>query len=224
LAHEFSHSYTLALVRYFAIWQHFFLRDISTIQKEAKELIQLSTEQGFPIWLAFGKLLEGWTLAMEGQGEVGIAQISKAASDILATGMEQKRPFNQAILAEVYGNAGKFEQGFHLLAEAQASVKKTGERLWEAEIHRLEGKLLLAMSAENQSEAEICFQQALDVARHQKAKSLELRAAMSLSRLWQGQGKRTEAQKLLAEIYGWFTEGFDTADLKNAKMLFEELS
>ena len=103
-------------------------------------------------------------------------------------------------------------------------VEDTGERFWEAELYRLKGELLLRHTIPNEHQAAACFQQALDVARHQQAKSLELRAAMSLSRLWQQQGKRAEARELLAPIYGWFTEGFDTADLQEAKALLEELS
>ena len=111
-----------------------------------------------------------------------------------------------------------------MLAEAVAAAHNVGERWYEAERHRLKGDLLLALSADHQAEAEACFQQALAVARHQQAKSWELRAAMSLSRLWQRQGKRAAARELLAPIYGWFTEGFDTADLQEAKALLEELT
>jgi predicted ATPase len=111
-----------------------------------------------------------------------------------------------------------------VLAEAVAAAQNIGERWFEAELHRLKGDLLLALSMDHQAEAEVCFQQALDVARHQQARSWELRAAMSLSRLWQRQGKRAEAHELLAPIYGWFTEGFDTADLQEAKVLLEALA
>jgi predicted ATPase len=115
-------------------------------------------------------------------------------------------------------------EGLTLLDEALALVHKTGEGWPEAELHRLKGELLLSLSADNQVEAEGCFHQALATARRQQAKALELRAAMSLSRLWQQQGKRTEAHQLLAEIYGWFTEGFDTPDLQDAKALLEALA
>ena len=111
-----------------------------------------------------------------------------------------------------------------MLAEALDSVDTTEECWWEAELYRLKGELLLALSADNAAAAETCFHQALVIARRQQAKSLELRAAMSLSRLWQQQGKRAEAYQLLAETYGWFTEGFDTADLQEAKALLAELS
>ena len=108
--------------------------------------------------------------------------------------------------------------------EALAAVHKTGERFYEAELYRLQGELLLAQSARQTAEAEACFHQALDVARHQQAKSLELRAAMSLTRLWQRQGKRDAARQLLTEVYGWFTEGFDTADLQEAQALLAALA
>ncbi len=119
---------------------------------------------------------------------------------------------------------GQPEEGLRVLTEAQAAAQARGERFLEAELDRLKGELLLALSADKQAEAETCFQQALDVARRQQAKSWELRAAMSLSRLWRQKGKREEAHQLLAPIYSWFTEGFDTADLREAKVLLEELS
>jgi predicted ATPase len=134
------------------------------------------------------------------------------------------RPYFLALLAEAYGRGGQVEEGLCALAEALAAVEKTGERFYEAELHRLTGELLLARAAANQAEAEGCLRRALDVARHQQAKSLELRAAMSLSHLWQRQGKRDEARRLLAGIYGWFSEGLDTKDLQEAQVLLDGLS
>ena len=128
------------------------------------------------------------------------------------------------MLAEAYGADGQAEEGLRLLAEALTGVSHRGERFWEAELHRLQGELLLALSTDHQAEAEACFHQALDIARRQEAKALELRAATSLSCLWQRQGKRAEAYELLAPVYGWFTEGFDTADLREAKALLEALA
>jgi predicted ATPase len=128
------------------------------------------------------------------------------------------------VLADVSAHVGHTEDGLQALAEAHTLVEQHEERYWEAEIHRLRGVLLLRQAMPQQEEAEGWLQRALDVARRQEAKSLELRAAMSLSRLWQQQGKRAEARELLAPIYDWFTEGFDTADLQEAKMLLEELS
>jgi predicted ATPase len=134
------------------------------------------------------------------------------------------RPRYLAHLAEAYGQVGQTEEGLTTLAEALATAHKTGDRYWEAELHRLKGELLLTLSAEKHTEAETCFHQALEIARQQQAKSLELRAATSLSRLWQRQGKRDEARQLLAPIYGWFTEGFDTADLQDSRALLEALA
>jgi predicted ATPase len=132
-------------------------------------------------------------------------------------------PYHLALLAEVSAQVGQTAEGLEALAEALATVAQSAARWWEAELHRLRGELLLQHSVASPEEAETCFQQALDVARRQEAKSLELRAAMSLARLWHQQDKRAEAKALLAPIYGWFTEGFDTADLQEAKALLEEL-
>ena len=129
-----------------------------------------------------------------------------------------------ALLAEVYSKAGQTVEGLNVVAEALARAHQTECRYYEAELHRIKGELLLTQAAPDEQQADACFQNALNVARGQSAKSLELRAAMSLSRLWQRQGKRDEARTLLAEIYGWFSEGFDTADLKTAKALLEELA
>jgi predicted ATPase len=132
-------------------------------------------------------------------------------------------PYFLALLAEAYGNAGQADDGLQVLAEALMLVDKTGERLWEAELHRLQGELLLRQAIPDTTQAEPCFQQALTIARRQQAKSLELRAAMSLAQLWHQQGKQAEARALLAEVYGWFTEGFDTADLQEARALLTVL-
>ena len=128
------------------------------------------------------------------------------------------------MLAEVCDHLGYPEDGLQALAEAHTLVEQQEERYWEAEVYRLQGVLLLRQTETPQAEAETWLRQALDIARRQEAKALELRAAMSLSRLWQQQGKRTEAYELLAPIYGWFTEGFDTADLQDAKALLAELT
>jgi predicted ATPase len=155
---------------------------------------------------------------------LGIVQMREGMAACRATGAEADRPYYLALVAEAYGREGRYSEGLAMLEEALALVDQSEERYWEAELHRLKGELLLARSAENQVEAEACLHQALAVARRQQAKSLELRAAMSLSRLWQHQGKPETARHLLAESYGWFTEGFDTADLREAKALLAELS
>src|SRR5262249_45847975 len=134
------------------------------------------------------------------------------------------RPHRLSLLAEAYGQAGQPEAGLRVLAEALTLVEATAERGWEAELHRLKGGLLPQCSHPDVSQAAACFQQALDVARSQQAKALELRAALSLSRLWQQQGQRAAAHALLAPLYGWFTEGFETPDLQEAKVLLAELA
>ena len=141
-----------------------------------------------------------------------------------ATGGEILRPYFLALLAEAHGTLGEPEAGLTVLAEALTLVDTTGEHWYEPELYRLKGELLLQLSSDNQAEAETCFHQAMAIAQNQQAKSLELRAATSLARLWQQQGKRQEAHDLLAPVYHWFTEGFDTADLQDAKALLDELA
>ena len=157
------------------------------------------------------------------QIEEGIAQMRQGLAAWRATGAQVLRPYGLALLAEASAQVGQIEKGLTLLAEAMTVANDTGERRWDAELHRLKGELLLAHTRESDLEAESCFGQALDIARRQEAKSWELRAAMSLSRLWQRQGKSVAARQLLTPIYGWFTEGFDTADLQEAKALLDEL-
>jgi len=163
-------------------------------------------------------------LTQQGQVEEGIAQMSQAVAAYRAMGTMNLTTFMLASLAEVHGRAGQSEEGWRVLAETLAVVDQTDERFWEAEIHRLKGELLLSQTTADAQQAEACFRYALSTARRQQAKSLELRAAMSLSRLWQQQGKRAEAHALLAPVYGWFTEGFDTADLQEAKALLDALA
>jgi predicted ATPase len=223
LAQELPHRFSLAAALGYAAWQHQLRREGPTVQARAEAAISLSTEQGFPHWLVVGTFLRGWALAAQGQAEEGIAQLQQGLAAWRAIGTKLGLPAILLLLAEAYGKAGQVEVGLQTLAEALALVNQTQERVYEAELYRLQGELLLARSAEHYAEAETCFRQALDVARHQQAKSWELRAATSLSRLWQQQGKRAEARELLASIYGWFTEGFDTADLQDARALLHEL-
>ncbi len=139
------------------------------------------------------------------------------------SGAEQLQSYLLGRLAEAYGIDGQVEKGLATLAEALDFVERTDERYYEAELYRLQGELLLQQSPDNAAEAAASFHRALDVSRHQEAKSWELRAATSLARLWQQQGKKAEARELLAPVYNWFTEGFDTEDLKDAQALLKEL-
>jgi predicted ATPase len=168
--------------------------------------------------------MQGWAQAAQGDGEAGLVQMCQGLTAYQATGARLLVPYVQALIAEVYGRLRQEAVGLTVLAEACEMVVQTGGRFYEAELHRIKGELLQTQSSANHTEAETCFHHALAIARHQQARSWELRAAMSLARLWQSQGKRTEAYALLAPIYGWFTEGFDTADLRDAKALLEALT
>jgi predicted ATPase len=224
LAQELSHPFSLAFALAFAAWLHQLRREGQAAQEWAEAAIALATDQGFPFWESWGTVLRGWALAEQGQSAEGIAQMGQGIAAWRATGAELQRPYYLALLAEAYGKAGQAEEGLSVLAEALTAVHKTGERQYEAELYRLKGELLLKQDIPDVQEAESCLRQAVAVAYQQQAKSLELRAAMSLSRLWQHYGKRVEARELLAPVYGWFTEGFDTADLQEAKVLLAALS
>jgi predicted ATPase len=224
LAHEPPHPHTLALARCWASYVYQFRGDVPAVHEQAEAAVALSIEQGFPFWAAAGTILRGWALAMQGQGEAGMAEVCQGIAAYRATGAALLVPYYCTVLAEVSAHLGHPEDGLQALVEAHTLMEQQEERYWDAEVCRLRGVLLLRQPGASQAEAEAWLQQALDVARRQEAKSLELRAAMSLARLWQQQGKQAEARELLASVYGWFTEGFDTADLQEAKTLLEELS
>jgi predicted ATPase len=213
LAHELLHPFTLAYARCMAAFVYQFRREVSAVLAQAEAAVTLATEQGFPLWAAFGTSARGWALVMQGHGEVGMAQAHQGIASWRVTGAASGVPYMCTLLAEMCDHLGHTEDGLQALSEASTLVEQHDERWWEAEVCRLRGVLLLKQPGTSQAEAEAWLQRALDVARRQEAKSLELRAAMSLSRLWQQQGKQAEAHALLAPIYGWFTEGFDTVDL-----------
>jgi predicted ATPase len=224
LAHELSHPYSLAWALCWAAIVSQLRRDVPAVHEHAEATVALSTEQGFPLWAASGTSLRGWALALQGQGAEGIAQVRQGIAAGRATGAMLRVPYFSALLAEVAAHLGHPEDGLQALAEAHTLMEQHEERWWEAEIARLRGVFLLRQPEAPQAEVESWLQRALDVAHRQEAKSLELRAAMSLSHLWQQQGKQAEARALLAPVYGWFTEGFDTADLQEAKALLEALT
>jgi len=223
LAHELSHPYSLAWAQCWAALVSQWRRDVPDAHEHAEAAVALSTAQDFPQWVAMGTSVRGWALTMQGQGEEGIAQVRQGITAWRATGAALHVPYFCTVLADVCDRLGHSEDGLQALAEAHTLVEQQEERCWEAEISRLRGVLLLRQPGTPQAEAETWLQRALDVARRQEAKALELRAAMSLSRLWQQQGKQAEARALLAPVYGWFTEGFDTADLQEARALLNEL-
>jgi predicted ATPase len=221
-------------------------REAQATQEWAEKTLALCTEQGFALILAGAAVLQGWALTEQGRGEEEIAKMRQGLAAWRATGAETSQPLYFALLAEAYENTRQAEEGLNVIAEALKLVEKTGERRFEAELYRLKGELTLQWENKEQrtgsteqksknpnsqsqildprSEAEACFLKAIEVARRQQAKSLELRASVSLARLWRAQGKRSEAHHTLSEVYNWFTEGFDTKDLQEAKTLIEELS
>jgi transcriptional regulator with AAA-type ATPase domain/predicted ATPase len=224
LAQELAHPFSLAVALAYAAMFHQFRREAQATRERAEAAIALCRTHGFTYYLAWATILRGWAVAAQGQPEVGLAQMVQGLDALRATGGEVRLPYYLALLAEVSGHAGQIEAGRRLLAEALAHVHTKAEHWWEAELYRLQGELRLARAGDQSTDAEACVQQALALARRQHAQVLELRAAMSLSRLWQRQSKRSEAGALLAPIYGRFTEGFETADLQEARTLLDALT
>ncbi len=222
LAQQSAHPHSLAYALTVAASFHQYRREVRCIQERAEAATSLATEQGFPHQM-IGSLLHGWVLAQQGQAQEGVEQMHQVLIAHRGTGAVANLSYFLALLAEAHGTLGEPEAGLAALAEALTLADTTGERWYESEIYRLKGELLLQQASDHQAEAETCFHHALAIARNQQAKSFELRTATSLARLWQQQGKRDEAWQVLAEVYNWFTEGFDTADLKDAKALLHEL-
>jgi predicted ATPase len=224
IAREVGHPFSVAFAQNIAAVIHHFRREIPAVQELAEANITLSTEQRIAQWLAQGIVHRGWALVEQGQRAQGITYLHQGLAAWRSTGAELMVPYYLSLVAEGYGKEGRTEDGLTLVTEALVRINNTGECWAEADLHRLKGELLLSASVDNHAEAEHSFQQALTLARRQQAKSWELRAAMSLGRFWQQQGKRAEAYDLLAPVYGWFTEGFDTADLQEAKALLNEFA
>jgi adenylate cyclase len=223
LAQQSAYPFSVAFALGLSATCHALRREVRLTQERAEAVISLAKDQGFPYWMAVGALMCGWALAHQGQGKEGVEQMTQGLRAYRATGAVALQPYFLALLAEAHGTLRQSEAGLTVLTEALTRVDTTGERWYESEIYRLQGELLLQQTLDNQVKAESCFCHALDLARSQQAKSLELRTATSLARLWQRQGKRAEARQVLGDVYGWFTEGFDTADLKDAKALLDAL-
>ena len=229
LAQESLNPFSLAYSLNFVSLVNQFRREGQAAKERAGAVIALCTEHGFPFYSAYATVVRGWALAAQGQSAEGMAQIRDGLTASRDTGSELLRPFFLGMLAEALWGAGQAEEGLTTVAEALTLVDQTKERFYEAELHRLKGALTLQSQATGQTsevagEAEACFQKAIEIAQQQRAKSWELRAATSLARLWQGQNKQAEARALLSDIYNWFTEGFDTQDLQEAKSLLEKLA
>ena len=223
LARELAHPFSLVYALVFGCRLHAFRWEWQAAQEQAEDAFTLATEHGFALWVASSTRSKGLALAMQGREEVGLAQFQQGVAAIRATGSLISQPAYLAQLAKVYGRRGQTAEGLAALAEALDLTENYGSGWMLPEMHRLKGELLLEHAHSDADVAETCFRKALEVARQQQAKTLELRAATSLARLWRHQSKPREAHDLLASVYDWFSEGFDTTDLKEAKALLEEL-
>ncbi len=200
-----------------------FCREVQNTAERALATLALAIEHGLPLWIGMATAMHGWTLSVDGQSAHGLSRIRDGLSVLARTGDRLLHPYYVAMLAEALGKAGQVDEGLSALDEAIQSYRKSGVPYWDSELQRLNGELLLAKDEPDAAAAEACFHRSIEIAQAQSAKSLELRAATSLARLWSDQGERQRAHDLLAPVYGWFTEGFDTADLKDAKALLDEL-
>jgi predicted ATPase len=244
LVRDGSDHLSLAAARHYSANLHQLRREVDETRRVAEELLLQAGEQGVTWWLEGGRALRGWALAQQGRWSEGVAQVREGIAGHRASGIEMRQTFQLALLAESLREGGRIDEGLAVAAEALDIVEATGERFYEAELHRLRGELLRrheagdgrASPAERAAahphdpdpseltEAEACFRRALLVARRQGAKSLELRAALSLARLLRDCGQPADGHRLLATTFGWFTEGWDTQDLEDARALLEELT
>jgi len=224
IAEEASHPVSRASALSWAAALHQLRGEIGRTREVAEINLALTAEEIIPFFRSHAVMFRGWARVEEGQGEEGIAQLREGLAAYRALGAELECTHWLALLAEAYRDSGRPAEALRLIAEALDHVTQTGVVYYEAELHRLEGELRPRLDAGDEQRAETSFRHALEIARKQQAKSWELRAATSLARLWGEQGRRTEARELLAPVYGWFTEGFDTADLKEAKRLLDELT
>jgi predicted ATPase len=220
---ELGHAHTLAHALGLAGMAAVFARDVATVYTRSNDCVALATEHGFAHWAALGRVLLGWADAQQGEATTGIARIRDGMAAAEAAGTRLTTPFYLTLLAEALALAGKIEEGLAALDDALATAAASGERGWDAEIHRLRGELTGRLPHPDPAKAEDLFRTALAIAREQGTRGYELRAATSLARLWREHGRQGEARDLLAPLYGSFTEGFDTADLKDAKALLDQL-
>jgi predicted ATPase len=191
---------------------------------QSNEVVRLADEKGAALWKALGTMEQGCVLALSGKASEAIQMITSGITTYRSTSSRVYLPFFLAHLSKAHAELGQFDDAWRCIGEAMTAVETTKERWYEAEINRIKGEIALKLPQLGSSQAEAYFERALTVARAQQAKSWELRAAMSMARLWHDQGMREKARALLAPIYGWFTEGFDTLDLKQAKVLLDVLA
>ena len=222
-AHELRHAFTTSQALYLTCWLHQVRGGSRIVRQRADAMMTLAEEHGLSAWSASATILRGWAVADGGATEPGIAQMHRGLSAQQALGVQQHIPGLLGLLASIYMKQEDPAEALRLVDDALARVERLDERWFEAELHRLRGEALLALSRERSAEAGGSFRKAIEVARRQDAKWWELRAATSLARLWAGQSKHQEAFDRLAAVYGSFTEGFDTLDLRDAKTLLDTL-
>ncbi len=216
--------FTLGMVLVTVGWLYQVRREPETVREIAEAAMAIGEEHGFPEWLEWGRWLHGWALGELGDIERGVAEMEAGIAGFVPIGGVPRQAFTAAMLAKGYEKVGRIDQAIAMLDEQRVRIERSGERLEDAELYRVKGELLCARDSASRSEGESCLRKAIEVARRQESRWWELRATTSLARLFAKQGRNDEARAMLAEIYGWFTEGFDTSDLKDAKALLEELS
>ena len=223
-ARELGHAVTLANAVHHDCLFHQLYRDPLAVREQSAALITFATEHSLPFWQALGGIFHGWAVAESGRLDAGIAEVQSGLGAYRATGGRLYLPYALALLADLDRQAGERAAGLEALAEAHRVLAETGVRGFEAHVHRIEGELLLTGAAPEPDAAERCFRRAMSVARRQEARLSELRAALQLAGLWRDRGRRAEAYDLVAPLYTWFSEGRDTADLREAARLLDELA
>jgi predicted ATPase len=222
-AREIGQAATLMNAQAYASMTHIHCGDYVAANAQLDELAALADEKGALLWKALEMVLQGRVLALTGKASDAVKMITSGISALRSTGATLNVPLHLAYLTTAYAGLGRFDDAWRCIGEAMTLVETTKETWFEAEVHRIAGEIALKSPEADAAKAETCFERALAVAREQQAKSWELRAAMSMARLWRDQGKVLQARELLAPVYGWFTGGFETRDLKEAKVLLEEL-
>jgi class 3 adenylate cyclase/predicted ATPase len=223
LARRLEHPYSLAEALFFAGSVHLQRGELDRAREHAEEVVGLAEQLGFPLYMGVGRCLRGRARVESGEGEAGIAEMQQAMVELAGIGAGIGAPSILCVLAEGLRKVGRHDDARGVLALGVVQAEDQGQHFYDAELHRLRAEILLDMDGNAVAEAEALFGQALEIARRQEVKTFELRAATSLARLWQRQGKRDAARDLLAPVYEWFTEGFDTRDLKEAKALLDQL-
>jgi predicted ATPase len=219
-----NHAFSRLFAEILICWLYQFQGNIEQTQRHAEEAIALGADLRAAFWLAGGSVMRGWALAAQGEFKAGLGLIQSGLAQHRATGAVLITPYYLALLASTYERAGQLEEAIGTLDQALAIVRQTGESWYEAELHRLRGDLALSRTTADEELAETNFCQAIEIARQQSAKSWELRATISRARLLNKHGKRAEARQRLQATYDWFTEGFETPDLRQAKGLLAEWS